>query len=78
MPTNRFGVLKGPDRPIQNEIARATLISSLKFVHAVVIFSEDMLIDLIYALHPNVLVKGADCPHGSGGGRAIAASPASD
>jgi D-beta-D-heptose 7-phosphate kinase/D-beta-D-heptose 1-phosphate adenosyltransferase len=52
--------LKGPDRPIQNEIARATLISSLKFVDAVVIFSEDTPIDLIHALEPNVLVKGAD------------------
>jgi D-beta-D-heptose 7-phosphate kinase/D-beta-D-heptose 1-phosphate adenosyltransferase len=52
--------LKGPDRPIQNEIARATLISSLKFVDAVVIFSEDTPIDLIHALEPDVLVKGAD------------------
>jgi D-beta-D-heptose 7-phosphate kinase / D-beta-D-heptose 1-phosphate adenosyltransferase len=52
--------LKGPDRPIQNEIARATVLSSLKFVDAVVIFSEDTPIDLIYALEPDVLVKGAD------------------
>ncbi len=52
--------LKGPDRPIQNEIARATLISSLEFVDAVVIFAEDTPIDLIHALEPDVLVKGAD------------------
>jgi D-beta-D-heptose 7-phosphate kinase / D-beta-D-heptose 1-phosphate adenosyltransferase len=52
--------LKGPDRPIQNEIARATLISSLKFVDAVVIFAEDTPIELIHALEPDVLVKGAD------------------
>jgi D-beta-D-heptose 7-phosphate kinase/D-beta-D-heptose 1-phosphate adenosyltransferase len=52
--------LKGPDRPIQNEIARATVLSSLKFVDAVVIFSEDTPIDLIKALEPDVLVKGAD------------------
>ncbi|MGO9932824.1 MAG: D-glycero-beta-D-manno-heptose-7-phosphate kinase [Steroidobacteraceae bacterium] len=52
--------LKGPDRPIQNEIARATVLSSLKFVDAVVIFTEDTPIDLIYALEPDVLVKGAD------------------
>jgi D-beta-D-heptose 7-phosphate kinase/D-beta-D-heptose 1-phosphate adenosyltransferase len=52
--------LKGPDRPIQNEIARATVLSSLKFVDAVVIFSEDTPIELIYALEPDVLVKGAD------------------
>jgi D-beta-D-heptose 7-phosphate kinase/D-beta-D-heptose 1-phosphate adenosyltransferase len=52
--------LKGPDRPIQNEMARATLLSSLKFVDAVVIFAEDTPIDLIKALEPDVLVKGAD------------------
>ncbi len=52
--------LKGPDRPIQNEIARATLLSSLKFVDAVVIFAEDTPIELIKALEPDVLVKGAD------------------
>jgi D-beta-D-heptose 7-phosphate kinase/D-beta-D-heptose 1-phosphate adenosyltransferase len=52
--------LKGPDRPIQNEIARATVLSSLKFVDAVIIFSEDTPIELIYALQPDVLVKGAD------------------
>jgi D-beta-D-heptose 7-phosphate kinase/D-beta-D-heptose 1-phosphate adenosyltransferase len=52
--------LKGPDRPIQNEIARATVLSSLKFVDAVVIFSEDTPIELIHALEPDVLVKGAD------------------
>jgi D-beta-D-heptose 7-phosphate kinase/D-beta-D-heptose 1-phosphate adenosyltransferase len=52
--------LKGPSRPIQNEIARATVLSSLKFVDAVVIFQEDTPIDLIHALEPDVLVKGAD------------------
>jgi D-beta-D-heptose 7-phosphate kinase / D-beta-D-heptose 1-phosphate adenosyltransferase len=52
--------LKGPDRPIQNEIARATVLSSLKFVDAVVIFSEDTPMELIKALEPDVLVKGAD------------------
>lgn len=52
--------LKGPERPIQNEIARATVLSSLKFVDAVVIFAEDTPIELIKALKPDVLVKGAD------------------
>jgi D-beta-D-heptose 7-phosphate kinase/D-beta-D-heptose 1-phosphate adenosyltransferase len=52
--------LKGSSRPIQNEIARATVLSSLKFVDAVVIFQEDTPIDLIHALEPDVLVKGAD------------------
>jgi D-beta-D-heptose 7-phosphate kinase/D-beta-D-heptose 1-phosphate adenosyltransferase len=52
--------LKGSDRPIQNEIARATVLSSLKYVDAVVIFSEDTPIEMIRALEPDVLVKGAD------------------
>lgn len=52
--------LKGPTRPIQNEIARATILSSLKFVDAVIIFAEDTPLGLIHALEPDVLVKGAD------------------
>jgi len=52
--------LKGSERPIQNEIARATVLFSLKSVDAVVIFSEDTPIELIRELEPDVLVKGAD------------------
>jgi D-beta-D-heptose 7-phosphate kinase/D-beta-D-heptose 1-phosphate adenosyltransferase len=52
--------LKGSNRPIQSEVARATVLSSLKSVDAVVIFSEDTPIKLIEVLEPDVLVKGAD------------------
>ena len=52
--------LKGPNRPIQSEVARATVLSSLKSVDAVVIFSEDTPIKLIETLEPDILVKGAD------------------
>ncbi|MBT4889708.1 MAG: D-glycero-beta-D-manno-heptose-7-phosphate kinase [Rhodospirillales bacterium] len=52
--------LKGDDRPVQNEIARATIIASLADVAAVVLFSEDTPIKLIKALKPDVLIKGAD------------------
>jgi D-beta-D-heptose 7-phosphate kinase/D-beta-D-heptose 1-phosphate adenosyltransferase len=52
--------LKGSTRPIQSEVARATVLSSLKSVDAVVIFSEDTPIKLIEILEPDVLVKGAD------------------
>ena len=52
--------LKGSNRPIQSEVARATVLSSLKSVDAVVIFSEDTPIELIEILEPDVLVKGAD------------------
>ena len=52
--------LKGDDRPVQNETSRAAVLASLADVDAVVIFEEDTPIDLIRALKPDVLVKGAD------------------
>ncbi len=52
--------LKGPDRPIQNELARATVMASLGQVDLVVLFDEDTPIDLIEAIRPDLLVKGAD------------------
>lgn len=52
--------LKGPGRPVQREVARATVLASLKSVDAVVIFGEDTPLQLIEALTPDVLVKGAD------------------
>jgi D-beta-D-heptose 7-phosphate kinase/D-beta-D-heptose 1-phosphate adenosyltransferase len=52
--------LKGPDRPVQGEIARATVLAAVKAVDAVVIFAEDTPIRLIEALEPDVLVKGSD------------------
>jgi D-beta-D-heptose 7-phosphate kinase/D-beta-D-heptose 1-phosphate adenosyltransferase len=52
--------LKGPGRPLQSAIARATVLASLKSVDAVVIFDEDTPLQLIDVLEPDVLVKGAD------------------
>ena len=52
--------LKGPNRPIQSEVARATVLAAVKSVDAVVIFAEDTPLHLIEALEPDVLVKGAD------------------
>jgi D-beta-D-heptose 7-phosphate kinase / D-beta-D-heptose 1-phosphate adenosyltransferase len=52
--------LKGPTRPLQNETARATVMASLAPVDLVVLFDEDTPLELIRALHPDVLVKGAD------------------
>jgi D-beta-D-heptose 7-phosphate kinase/D-beta-D-heptose 1-phosphate adenosyltransferase len=52
--------LKGPGRPVQGEVARAMVLASLKSVDAVVIFAEDTPMQLIEALTPDVLVKGAD------------------
>ena len=52
--------LKGPERPIQSETARATVMSSLASVDLVVLFAEDTPLSLIQAIGPDVLVKGAD------------------
>lgn len=52
--------LKGPERPVQNELARAAVLSSLTPVDLVVLFSEDTPLNLIEAIRPDVLVKGAD------------------
>ncbi|HEY0832340.1 MAG TPA: D-glycero-beta-D-manno-heptose-7-phosphate kinase [Azospirillum sp.] len=52
--------LKGPTRPVQSETARATVLASLASVDLVVVFGEDTPEQLITALRPDVLVKGAD------------------
>ena len=52
--------LKGETRPIQNEAARATVMASLSSVDLVVLFSEDTPIELIKAIKPDVITKGAD------------------
>ncbi|MCM0020707.1 MAG: D-glycero-beta-D-manno-heptose 1-phosphate adenylyltransferase, partial [Tagaea sp.] len=52
--------LKGPDRPIQSEAARAAVLASLAHVDLVAIFAEDTPIALIRSVKPDVLVKGAD------------------
>jgi D-beta-D-heptose 7-phosphate kinase/D-beta-D-heptose 1-phosphate adenosyltransferase len=52
--------MKGPARPVQGELSRATVLASLKSVDAVVIFAEDTPLKLIEGLMPDVLVKGAD------------------
>jgi D-beta-D-heptose 7-phosphate kinase/D-beta-D-heptose 1-phosphate adenosyltransferase len=52
--------LKGDSRPVQSEAARATVLASLAAVDLVVIFEEDTPLELIAALRPDILVKGAD------------------
>jgi rfaE bifunctional protein nucleotidyltransferase chain/domain len=53
-------VLKGPSRPITNQTSRAHLLASLFFVDAVVLFSDSTPYELIKAIKPDILVKGAD------------------
>jgi D-beta-D-heptose 7-phosphate kinase/D-beta-D-heptose 1-phosphate adenosyltransferase len=52
--------LKGPERPINTESLRALVLSALASVDAVVVFEDDTPLDLILALRPDVLAKGAD------------------
>jgi rfaE bifunctional protein nucleotidyltransferase chain/domain len=52
--------LKGAARPVNPESARAQLLASLLFVDAVILFEEDTPLQLIEALKPDILAKGAD------------------
>jgi D-beta-D-heptose 7-phosphate kinase/D-beta-D-heptose 1-phosphate adenosyltransferase len=52
--------IKGPQRPVNNENARALLLASLIMTDAVVIFEDDTPLELIKAAMPDVLVKGGD------------------
>ena len=51
---------KAPDRPINSENERVEVLAALASVDAVVIFDEDTPHEIISALQPDVLVKGAD------------------
>ena len=52
--------LKGLKRPVNNFEFRSTMLSYLHFVDLVVEFDSDTPLELIQAISPNVLVKGAD------------------
>jgi rfaE bifunctional protein nucleotidyltransferase chain/domain len=52
--------IKGEDRPVNDQNSRAALLAALFFVDAIVVFEEDTPINLITALMPDILVKGAD------------------
>jgi rfaE bifunctional protein nucleotidyltransferase chain/domain len=53
---------KGPARPITPEAERAELLAALAAVDAVVVFDEDTPAEIVEALQPDILVKGADWP----------------
>ena len=52
--------IKGPSRPLQDEMSRARVMASLLFVDAVVLFDQDTPLELIKAVQPDILVKGDD------------------
>jgi D-beta-D-heptose 7-phosphate kinase/D-beta-D-heptose 1-phosphate adenosyltransferase len=52
--------LKGKERPINIQEDRACILAALEVVDYVVIFDEDTPYELIKAIKPHILVKGAD------------------
>jgi len=55
--------LKGPSRPLIAECERAEVALGLEAVDAVTLFDEDTPRELIVAVLPDILVKGADWAH---------------
>jgi D-glycero-beta-D-manno-heptose 1-phosphate adenylyltransferase len=55
--------LKGPSRPLMPDYQRAELAAALEAVDAVTFFDEDTPRELIAAVLPDILIKGADWAH---------------
>ncbi len=52
--------IKGKNRPINSQHDRAFVLCGLESVDYVVLFEEDTPINLIKAVKPDILIKGAD------------------
>lgn len=52
--------LKGKNRPIIPEQERSHVLAALECIDYVILFDEETPIELIRAIQPDVLVKGAD------------------
>lgn len=52
--------IKGENRPVQDQEARAVILASLHYVTNVILFDEDTPYKLITFIQPDVLVKGKD------------------
>ena len=72
--------LKGPSRPLITDNDRAYILLNFRAVDYVTIFAEDTPLEVIKALRPDVLVKGAEYEKGdivgadfveSAGGRVV-------
>ena len=55
--------LKGPSRPLISQDERAELAAALQAVDVVTLFDEDTPRELIAAVLPDILIKGADWSH---------------
>ncbi|MGC9324469.1 MAG: D-glycero-beta-D-manno-heptose 1-phosphate adenylyltransferase [Desulfomonilia bacterium] len=54
------GRIKGPGRPINDQISRASVLAALDSVDYITLFEEDTPYELISRVVPDVLVKGGD------------------
>jgi len=52
--------LKGPNRPINEELSRARMLAALAFVDLVIAFDEETPLELIKNVKPDILIKGKD------------------
>jgi D-beta-D-heptose 7-phosphate kinase/D-beta-D-heptose 1-phosphate adenosyltransferase len=52
--------LKGPGRPIQRAVDRATVLAALDAVDAVVVFDDDTPVPVLERLRPDLFAKGGD------------------
>ena len=52
--------IKGNNRPINNELYRAKILSSLKFCDYVIIFKETTPLSIIKKIKPDLITKGGD------------------
>lgn len=66
--------MKGPSRPVLNNEQRAAMALALDAVDAVTFFDEDTPRELIAAILPDFLVKGADWTHFIAGREEVEAS----
>lgn len=56
---------KGLDRPLNPDTERAEVLDALECVDATSIFDEDTPYEIVQALQPDVLIKGADWAEGT-------------
>ena len=52
--------LKGPSRPVQDEMSRAAVMAGMAAADLVVLFEQDTPLEAITLLQPDMLFKGAD------------------
>ncbi len=53
-------MIKGPQRPINNQLDRAAVLSGLESIDYIVIFDEPDPLNIIMQIKPDILVKGQD------------------